>query len=149
MVCLTERNTKIIIRLCRVRILSYTRVLSTYPFLSVYRVSNESFTLDEFLRGDKETQKEVCRTHFYSYLMYLLFPEQLFQEWEISPEKARLSSNAIDAGFKVTNIHLLSSPCGVDSKRYRFVPPRRNSRRWAPSSTSSGTATSKTSPTSL
>lgn len=26
---------------------------------------------------------------------------QLFAEWETSPEKARLSSNAIDAGFKV------------------------------------------------
>lgn len=26
---------------------------------------------------------------------------KLFAEWETSPEKARLSSNAIDAGFKV------------------------------------------------
>ncbi|RDB20872.1 hypothetical protein Hypma_011943 [Hypsizygus marmoreus] len=49
----------------------------------VYRVSNESPTLDNFLRGDKDTQKE------------------LFAEWETSPEKARLSSNAIDAGFKI------------------------------------------------
>ncbi|TRM68313.1 GMC oxidoreductase-domain-containing protein [Schizophyllum amplum] len=54
-----------------------------YTTLTLYRVSNESFTLDEFLRGDKETQKE------------------LFAEWESSPEKARLSSNAIDAGFKI------------------------------------------------
>ncbi|KAF8919526.1 GMC oxidoreductase-domain-containing protein [Mucidula mucida] len=54
-----------------------------YTTLSLYRVSNESFTLDAFLRGDKEAQKE------------------LFQEWETSPEKARLSSNAIDAGFKI------------------------------------------------
>ncbi|KAG6888844.1 hypothetical protein C0995_005384 [Termitomyces sp. Mi166 len=54
-----------------------------YTTLSVYRVSNESFTLDDFLRGDKEVQKE------------------LFVEWETSPEKARLSSNAIDAGFKI------------------------------------------------
>ncbi|KAJ7040472.1 GMC oxidoreductase-domain-containing protein [Mycena alexandri] len=53
-----------------------------YTTLSIYRVSNESATLDDFLRGDKEVQKE------------------LFQEWEVSPEKARLSSNAIDAGFK-------------------------------------------------
>ena len=29
------------------------------PLTSVYRVSNESFTLDDFLRGDKEAQKEV------------------------------------------------------------------------------------------
>ncbi|KAJ7201748.1 hypothetical protein C8J57DRAFT_1624531 [Mycena rebaudengoi] len=52
----------------------------------VFRVSNESTTSDDFLRGDKEVQKE------------------LFQEWEVSPEriqKARLSSNAIDAGFKI------------------------------------------------
>jgi len=54
-----------------------------YTTLSIYRVSNESTTLDDFLRGDKEVQKE------------------LFQEWEVSPEKARLSSNAIDAGFKI------------------------------------------------
>jgi alcohol oxidase len=26
---------------------------------------------------------------------------EMFQEWEVSPEKARLSSNAIDAGFKI------------------------------------------------
>ncbi|KAJ3508126.1 hypothetical protein NLJ89_g5925 [Agrocybe chaxingu] len=54
-----------------------------YTTLSVFRVSNESQTLDDFLRGDKEAQRE------------------LFNEWEISPEKARLSSNAIDAGFKI------------------------------------------------
>ncbi|KAJ3712557.1 GMC oxidoreductase-domain-containing protein [Lentinula guzmanii] len=54
-----------------------------YTTLSLYRVSNESATLDDFLRGDKEVQKE------------------LFAEWETSPEKARLSSNAIDAGFKI------------------------------------------------
>ncbi|KAF7305399.1 Alcohol oxidase [Mycena chlorophos] len=54
-----------------------------YTTLSIYRVSNESATLDDFLRGDKDVQRE------------------LFQEWEVSPEKARLSSNAIDAGFKI------------------------------------------------
>ncbi|TFK61283.1 alcohol oxidase [Pluteus cervinus] len=54
-----------------------------YTTLSIFRVSNESFTVDDFLRGDKEAQKE------------------LFAEWETSPEKARLSSNAIDAGFKI------------------------------------------------
>ncbi|KAJ7302451.1 GMC oxidoreductase-domain-containing protein [Mycena albidolilacea] len=54
-----------------------------YTTISLYRVSNESATSDDFLRGDKEVQKE------------------LFQEWEVSPEKARLSSNAIDAGFKI------------------------------------------------
>jgi alcohol oxidase len=40
----------------------------------VYRVSNESATLDDFLRGDKEVQKE------------------LFQEWETSPEVNKRSS---------------------------------------------------------
>ncbi|KAJ7272149.1 GMC oxidoreductase-domain-containing protein, partial [Mycena rebaudengoi] len=54
-----------------------------YTTISIFRVSNESTTSDDFLRGDKEVQKE------------------LFQEWEVSPEKARLSSNAIDAGFKI------------------------------------------------
>ncbi|KAF8197223.1 methanol oxidase [Mycena galopus ATCC 62051] len=54
-----------------------------YTTISIFRVSNESPTSDDFLRGDKEVQKE------------------LFQEWEVSPEKARLSSNAIDAGFKI------------------------------------------------
>ncbi|EIN11107.1 alcohol oxidase [Punctularia strigosozonata HHB-11173 SS5] len=53
-----------------------------YTTLSLYRVSNESMTTDDFLRGVKEVQRE------------------LFAEWETSPEKARLSSNAIDAGFK-------------------------------------------------
>lgn len=54
-----------------------------YTTLTLFRVSEESPTLDAFLRGDPEVRKE------------------LFQEWEISPEKARLSSNAIDAGFKI------------------------------------------------
>ncbi|EIW62184.1 alcohol oxidase [Trametes versicolor FP-101664 SS1] len=54
-----------------------------YTTLSVYRVSNETQTLDDFLRGVKDVQKE------------------LFAEWETSPTKARLSSNAIDAGFKI------------------------------------------------
>ena len=54
-----------------------------YTTLSIYRVSNETITTDDFLRGVKEVQREI------------------FQEWEVSPEKARLSSNAIDAGFKI------------------------------------------------
>ncbi|KAG6915105.1 hypothetical protein DXG01_013426 [Tephrocybe rancida] len=56
------------------------KVVSDLPGVGV---SNESHTVDDFLRGDKEAQKE------------------LFAEWETSPEKARLSSNAIDAGFKI------------------------------------------------
>ncbi|KZV71491.1 GMC oxidoreductase [Peniophora sp. CONT] len=54
-----------------------------YTTLSIYRVAEETPTLDAFLRGDPEARKE------------------LFQEWEMSPERARLSSNAIDAGFKI------------------------------------------------
>jgi len=54
-----------------------------YTTLSIFRVSNESFTTDEFLRGDKDTQ------------------ERLFAQWEATPEKALLSSNHIDAGFKI------------------------------------------------
>ncbi|OBZ65421.1 Alcohol oxidase 1 [Grifola frondosa] len=54
-----------------------------YTTLSVFRVSNETVTTDDFLRGVKEVQQEI------------------FQEWETSPEKARLSSNSIDAGFKI------------------------------------------------
>jgi len=54
-----------------------------YTTLSLYRVSNESTTSDDFMRGDKETQ------------------DKLFAQWENSPEKALLSSNMIDAGFKI------------------------------------------------
>ncbi|KAF5319345.1 hypothetical protein D9619_008483 [Psilocybe cf. subviscida] len=54
-----------------------------YTTLSIYRVSQESHTLDDFLRGDPEVRRE------------------LFQEWELSPERSRLASNAIDAGFKI------------------------------------------------
>ncbi|KAH9843575.1 alcohol oxidase [Rhodofomes roseus] len=54
-----------------------------YTTLSLYRVSNETQTTDDFLRGVKEVQQEI------------------FAEWEQSPEKARLSSNSIDAGFKI------------------------------------------------
>lgn len=54
-----------------------------YTTLSLYRVSNETITTDDFLRGVKNVQDEI------------------FREWEVSPEKARLSSNAIDAGFKI------------------------------------------------
>ena len=46
-------------------------------------MSNETITTDDFLRGVKDVQKE------------------LYAEWETSPEKARLSSNFIDAGFKI------------------------------------------------
>lgn len=54
-----------------------------YTTLSLYRVSNQSQTTDDFLRGVKAVQQEI------------------FNEWEASPERARLSSNAIDAGFKI------------------------------------------------
>jgi alcohol oxidase len=54
-----------------------------YTTLSLFRVSNESFTVDAFLRGDPDVRREI------------------FQEWEVSPEKARLASNSIDAGFKI------------------------------------------------
>ena len=43
-----------------------SRTFSAFHFhicvliVSVYRVSNESVTLDDFLRGDKETQERVC-----------------------------------------------------------------------------------------
>ncbi|KAI0260664.1 alcohol oxidase [Gloeopeniophorella convolvens] len=54
-----------------------------YTTLSLFRVSNETQTTDDFMRGVPEVQKEI------------------FSEWETSPEKARLSSNCIDAGFKI------------------------------------------------
>ena len=50
---------------------------------AVYRVSEESETLDAFLRGDPAARAA------------------LFSEWETAPQRARLSSNAIDAGFKI------------------------------------------------
>lgn len=52
-------------------------------FYLVFRVSEQSQTVDDFLRGVPEVRREF------------------FQEWEVSPEKARLASNAIDAGFKI------------------------------------------------
>ncbi|KAG9309486.1 hypothetical protein JVU11DRAFT_10457 [Chiua virens] len=51
--------------------------------VSIYRVSNESSTDDDFLRGDEKIQKERLT------------------EWDVRPERARLSSNAVDAGFKI------------------------------------------------
>jgi len=54
-----------------------------YTTLTLYRVSNDTITTDEFLRGVQSVQ------------------EELFREWEVSPQKARLSSNFIDAGFKI------------------------------------------------
>ena len=63
--------------------LSLTLFTRTAYLSLVYRVSEETPTLDAFLRGDPEARRE------------------LFQEWEMSPERARLSSNAIDAGFKI------------------------------------------------
>ncbi|KAI5474318.1 alcohol oxidase [Pseudohyphozyma bogoriensis] len=54
-----------------------------YTTLTIFRASNESTTLDDFLRGDKETQ------------------ERLFKQWEDTPHRAQLASNAIDAGFKI------------------------------------------------
>ncbi|GBE86114.1 Alcohol oxidase [Sparassis crispa] len=63
-----------------------------YTTLTLYRVSNETVTTDVFLRGVKEVQKE------------------LFAEWETSPEKARLSSNSIDAGLKIR-------PTGAELKK--------------------------------
>ncbi|KAF9521832.1 alcohol oxidase [Crepidotus variabilis] len=54
-----------------------------YTTLTIYRASNETITTDDFLRGDKETQ------------------DRIFAQWENTPEKALLSSNAIDAGFKI------------------------------------------------
>jgi alcohol oxidase len=50
--------------------------------MSLFRVSNESCTMDDFMRGDQEVQKE------------------LLQQWRNNPESAPLTS-AIDAGFKL------------------------------------------------
>ncbi|KAF9440506.1 GMC oxidoreductase [Macrolepiota fuliginosa MF-IS2] len=59
----------------------YTMLLRRWCL--VYHVSNESQTLDNFLWGVPKVQCE------------------LFQEWEVSPEKVHLSSNAINARFKI------------------------------------------------
>ncbi|ORY40009.1 alcohol oxidase [Leucosporidium creatinivorum] len=54
-----------------------------YTTLQIFRASNETITTDDFLRGDKATQ------------------ERLYREWETKPSRALLSSNAIDAGWKL------------------------------------------------
>ncbi|KAH8919511.1 GMC oxidoreductase [Atractiella rhizophila] len=54
-----------------------------YTTLSIYRVSEESTTTDDFLRGVGDVR------------------EKLFKEWQDRPEQALVSSNAIDAGFKI------------------------------------------------
>jgi alcohol oxidase len=72
--------------------------------MPVFRVSNESQTLDDFLRGNKDVQKEVIpMSHLRHRDLIEDLHMQLFAEWETRPEKARLASNAIDAGFKVTS----------------------------------------------
>jgi hypothetical protein len=56
----TARSTKITTQLCQVRLRStVTRSGIADVVILVYRVSNESTTLDDFLRGDEQTQKEV------------------------------------------------------------------------------------------
>lgn len=54
-----------------------------YTTLQLFRASNETFTADDFLRGDPETR------------------ERLFKQWEDKPSHAQLSSNMIDAGVKI------------------------------------------------
>lgn len=54
----TARSTKITTQLCQVSLRS-TRSGTAEVVILVYRVSNESTTLDDFLRGDEQTQKEV------------------------------------------------------------------------------------------
>ena len=79
----SERSTRITIPRFPVRSLSSMHIFPYSIILLVFRVSNESVTTDDFMRGDKDTQ------------------DKLFQQWENVPEKAQLSSNCIDAGFKI------------------------------------------------
>ncbi|KAL8292873.1 hypothetical protein RQP46_000567 [Phenoliferia psychrophenolica] len=54
-----------------------------YTTLQIFRASEETTTLDAFLRGDQEVQTKA------------------FEAWEVAPHKSLLASNAIDAGFKL------------------------------------------------
>ncbi|GAA6044955.1 hypothetical protein JCM8097_000629, partial [Rhodosporidiobolus ruineniae] len=54
-----------------------------YTTLQIFRVSPETLTVDDFLRGDKEAQ------------------DKAYAEWHANPHRALLSSNVIDAGFKL------------------------------------------------
>jgi alcohol oxidase len=55
----TARNTKITTQLCQVSPQSTRSRCTVECVILVYRVSNESTTLDDFLRGDEQAQKEV------------------------------------------------------------------------------------------
>ncbi|GAA5858802.1 hypothetical protein JCM8547_004994 [Rhodosporidiobolus lusitaniae] len=54
-----------------------------YTTLQLFRVSPETMTTDDFLRGDEKTQ------------------ERVYNEWHANPHRSILSSNCIDAGFKL------------------------------------------------
>jgi hypothetical protein len=149
-VCL-GRSIRITIRHFRVSYRLHPAGRLVAHSLPVFRVSNESQTLDDFLRGNKDVQKEVSLV-FYLHHRDLIedLHMQLFTEWETSPEKARLASNAIDAGFKVSVAILLSVLCyNMNLSRHcRSVQVKKSSRKWVLSSTSSGKPISKTSLTS-
>jgi hypothetical protein len=38
---------------------AFNDIIDHYTTLSIFRVSNESWTVDDFMRGDKETQDKV------------------------------------------------------------------------------------------
>ncbi|GAA5907615.1 hypothetical protein JCM6882_004423 [Rhodosporidiobolus microsporus] len=54
-----------------------------YTTLQLFRVSPETITTDDFLRGDQATQ------------------DKIYNEWHTNPSRSILASNAIDAGFKL------------------------------------------------
>ncbi|GAA5828265.1 hypothetical protein JCM11251_002667 [Rhodosporidiobolus azoricus] len=54
-----------------------------YTTLQILRVSPETITTDDFLRGDQATQ------------------DKIYNEWHTNPSRSILASNAIDAGFKL------------------------------------------------
>ncbi|GAA6002773.1 hypothetical protein JCM10207_007669 [Rhodosporidiobolus poonsookiae] len=54
-----------------------------YTTLQIFRVSPETITTDDFLRGDQYTQ------------------DKIYNEWHTNPSRSILASNCIDAGFKL------------------------------------------------
>jgi hypothetical protein len=55
----TVRSTKTTIRLCPVSTQNTQYRVTAEAVISVFRVSNESITVDDFMRGDPEAQKDV------------------------------------------------------------------------------------------
>uniref|UniRef100_A0A8H7XR66 pyranose dehydrogenase (acceptor) n=1 Tax=Psilocybe cubensis TaxID=181762 RepID=A0A8H7XR66_PSICU len=70
-----------------------------YTTLSIYRVSNESHTLDDFLRGDKEVQKEMRPTEAELKEMGPEFNELWDRYFKDKPDKPVMFGSIVSAAY--------------------------------------------------